>query len=63
MVPNPGETIPVNGQNLVLMYPRATPHVDSSEWTVEHALNIVGVPNNQQGAIMGDKSPNGIGIV
>ena len=45
---------------LVLMYPRSTPHPDALGWTVEHALSVVGVPNQLQGDIIGDGSADGI---
>ena len=45
---------------LVIMYPRTTPHDNAPEWTIEHALFVVGVPNELQGAIIGDRSPDGI---
>ena len=45
---------------LVLMYPRPQPHAQAPRWTVEHALDVVGVPQDRQGAIIGDRSPDGI---
>ena len=70
MALKPGRVTIVYGRNLilsdmdkavlVLMYPRSTPHVDAPEWTVEHALTIVGVPKQLQRDIIGDGSPDGI---
>ena len=70
MVPNPGQIVPVSDQNLVfsnldkavlvLMYPRAKPHDAAPEWTAEHALSVVGVPQVFHPVIIGDRSPDGI---
>ena len=45
---------------LVLMYPRSQPHDDASEWTIEHALKVAGVPKRYRKTIIGDRSPDGI---
>ena len=45
---------------LVLMYPRSQPHDKASEWIVEHALKVAGVPQRRWKSIIGDRSPDGI---
>ena len=62
--------IPVGQQNLdfsnvdkavlVLVYPRAAPHASASDWSIEHALRIVGAPKKYRAGIIGDRSADGV---
>ena len=45
---------------LILVYPRAVPHAAALKWTIEHALSIVGVPEELQAGIIGDRSADGV---
>lgn len=70
MVPHQPESVPPVRENkvlsdvdkafLVLTYPRTTPHPDAPEWTVGHALETAGVPDEDQREIIVDGSPDEI---
>ncbi|KAE8229463.1 hypothetical protein CF326_g5566, partial [Tilletia indica] len=37
---------------IVINYPRSEPHPEAQEWTLEHALNVAGVPNEVKQEIL-----------
>ena len=45
---------------IVLNYPRSVPHEEAPEWTVEYALQVVGVENDVREVILSASHPTDI---
>lgn len=44
----------------MLHYPRFVPHEEASEWTIEHALDVLGVHGNTRDRILQSRCPKEI---